>query len=80
MKDYVCFERKSNIRGEGWVAVDIVDLGGGGYVDFRDKCVIKKVENLFLFYFFGWGVFGRRRDRWVFSELWVSKGEAWEVD
>lgn len=77
MKGHACSERKSDIRGEGWAAVDTADLGGGGHADLRDKCVIKKAENLLLLHLLGWGVFGRRRDRWAFPELWASKGEAW---
>lgn len=64
---------------EGWAAVDTADLGGGGHADLRDKCVIKKAENLLLLHLLGWGVFGRRRDRWAFPELWASEGEAWEA-
>lgn len=79
MKDHACSERKSDIRGEDWAAVDTADLGGGGHADLRDKCVIKKAENLLLLHLLGWGVFGRRRDRWAFPELWASKGEAWKA-
>lgn len=75
MKGHACSERKSDIREEDWAAVDTADLGGGGHADLRDKCVIKKAENLLLLHLLGWGVFGRRRDRWAFPELWASKGE-----
>lgn len=66
--------RERAARGEDWAAVDTADLGGGGHADLRDKCVIKKAENLLLLHLLGWGVFGRRRDRWAFPELWASKG------
>lgn len=66
--------RERVARGEDWAAVDTADLGGGGHADLGDKCVIKKAENLLLLHLLGWGVFGRRRDRWAFPELWASKG------
>lgn len=66
--------REGVARGEDWAAVDTADLGGGGHADLGDKCVIKKAENLLLLHLLGWGVFGRRRDRWAFPELWASKG------
>lgn len=79
MKGHACSERKSDSKGEGWAAVDTADLGGGGHADLRDKRVIKKAENLLLLHLLGWGVFGRRRDRWAFPELWASEREAWEA-
>lgn len=79
MKGHACSERNSDIREEDWAAVDTADLGGGGHADLRDKCVIKKAENLLLLHLLGWGVFGRRRDGWAFPELWASKGGAWEA-
>lgn len=79
MEGHACSERKNEMRGEDWAAVDTADLGGGGHADLGDKCVIKKAENLLPLDLLGWGVFGRRRDGWAFPELWASKGGAWEA-
>lgn len=74
MEGHACCKRKSGKGREDWAAVDTADLGGGGHADLGDKCVIKKAENLLLLHLLRWGVFGRRRDRWAFPELWASKG------
>lgn len=61
---------------ENRAVVATADLGGGGHADLRDKRVIKQAEDLLLLDLLGWGVFGGRRDRWAFPELWVSRRKA----